>query len=213
MGRSERGDSFTDGVAGEFDATAAVQFSHEPRAIGFHGFDADLEEGGDFLGTFPEGDEAEEFLFTGREEGMGRGGGGGRAAEEALDKAAGDFGGEIGVAGEDAAQGTNEFRGAGILGEITADAGAEGSFDEGGIGVAGQGEQPGGGTDVSYGGGHLDAVIPAQVDIDQDDVRDFGAGEFEGFRSIAGIANYLHIRLFGNQQAQAFAHHFVVINQ
>lgn len=212
-GRLEGGDPLTDGVAGEFDATAAAQFAHEPGAIGFDGFDPHVEEGGDFLGAFTEGDQAEEFLFAGGEQGMGGGGAGGGATEEALDEAAGDFRGEVGMAGEDAAQGTDEFGGAGVFGEVTADTGAEGAFDEGGIGVTGKGEEPGGGADLLHGVGHLDTVFAGQMDIDEDDIGDFGAGEFEGFGAVAGVANHLHIRLFGNQQAEAFAHHFVVIDQ
>ncbi len=63
-GRLRLDDMIANSVADEFADRVETKFAHDRSAVGFGGFDADSEAGGDLLVTFSFGEELDDFAFA-----------------------------------------------------------------------------------------------------------------------------------------------------
>ncbi len=207
------GEAFADGVLGEFGDAVDMELKHQVAAMGFDGFDADVEVAGDFLGGFAIGNELEMLAFARREQ-VERGRGLARGGLEAFGIEAGDDGGiAIDAIGESGADGADQFFIGGIFSDEAQGACAEHFHGHVAVGVGGKADDFDRGVHGEGLSCGVDAIEIGHADIHDDDIGEQPADEFDGVLAGGGFADDGEAGLGGEQGAQSGSHDGVVVDQ
>ena len=202
-------------VVGGFDENfgegGAVELSFDVGAVDVHGAAAEVELFSDFAGGEAAANGVEDFGFAGGEAFDAAGGfffGGGRVDKEGL-----DGGADVGLAGEDVAQGGDEGFFGLVFHDVALGAGLQGFGGEGDFVVHGEDEDFGGDA-VGAGGAYpVEAAAVAQGEVEDDAVGVVLGEGGEAFFVGAGFGDDGEVGFAGEEGGKSLAHDGVVVHE
>jgi len=183
-----RNKATADGAEDEFGGAMEGEFFHDAGAVGFDGVEAEGELGGDFLVAVAFGEELVDVTFAVGEEVVAVVG---RGVENGSLEEAADGGAEEALALGDGEDGFDEFGFEAILEDVAAGAFADGAEDVAFIGVHAEHEHRGGGGEAADLGEGFEAVEAFHTDVEEDEIGEVKASEFDGFGAGTGFGNDL----------------------
>ena len=201
------------GEDGDLGAVTQAESGEDAGDVAFDGCLAEVEAGGDLGVGQPRRDKPDYVALPLAQAARGASGrgGGGRAAAEVFDQAAGDGRGEQRLAGADRADGAGQLLAGGVLEQEAAGSGLHGVVDVLVEVEGGQHEDLGPAAASGKLGGCLDAVESGHADVHQDDVRVQAACLCECLAAVAGFARDAEIWFGFHQHAQALADQVLVV--